>query len=74
MYSRDLERLVRQLVRQKCDEDYIRYYLQDTYQLDVESINQMFEKIGIGGNEQDMHAGPSAAAKKQQGRAGKFYQ
>ena len=38
------------------------------------TIASAFEKIGIGGNEQDMHAGPSAAAKKQQGRAGKFYQ
>ncbi|NEQ78683.1 MAG: hypothetical protein F6K23_40270 [Okeania sp. SIO2C9] len=72
MYSRDLELLVRQLKRQRCEIEYIRFYLEDTYQLDENTINQIFEKVGLT-SAHDLNTGPSEAAKKQQDRANKFY-
>lgn len=46
--SRDVERLARMMQRQKVDAEYIRHYLMETYQLDIPTIDQLFEKLGIG--------------------------
>ena len=73
MYSRDLERLVRQLVRQRCEEDYIRYYLSDTYQLDEQTIEEIFTKLGLGNRGAQAMSGMSDTSKKQQNRASKFF-
>ena len=48
MYTKDLERVVRSMVRQKLDPEYIRYYLIETYQLDAKTIDGVFQALGIG--------------------------
>ena len=48
MFTRDLERLVRTMARQKTDPDYIRYYLMDTYQLTSKQVDEVFETTGVG--------------------------
>ncbi len=48
MYTKDLERLVRSMARQKMDPDYIRYYLIETYQLDSKTIDEVFKSLGVG--------------------------
>lgn len=48
MYLKDLERLSRTLVRQRCDAEYIRYYLKETYQITDTIVDQVFETCGIG--------------------------
>lgn len=48
MYSRDLERMVRTLHRQRCDHAYIRHYLQENYLLTDAIINQIFAACGVG--------------------------
>ncbi len=47
MFTRDIERLVRSLAAQKTGPDYIRHYLQDTYQLDNATIDKVFTKLGV---------------------------
>jgi hypothetical protein len=44
---RDVERMARTFVAQKLEPDYIRHYLQESYQVDNETIDLVFEKIGI---------------------------
>lgn len=48
MYTKDLERIVRSMARQKTDPDYIRYYLIETYQLDPKTIDEVFASLGVG--------------------------
>jgi hypothetical protein len=48
MFTKDLERLVRTMARQKMDPEYIRYYLMETYQLDIKAVNEVFETLGVG--------------------------
>ncbi len=45
MYSRDLERLVRSFVAQKLDREYIKYYLVDTYQIDIATAEEVIDKV-----------------------------
>ncbi|MBA3700900.1 MAG: hypothetical protein H0W78_18785 [Planctomycetes bacterium] len=48
MYTKDLERIVRSMARQKLDPTYIRYYLIETYQLDPKTIDEVFASLGVG--------------------------
>jgi hypothetical protein len=48
MYAKDLERLVRSLVAQRTDPEYIRYYLIETYQLDPKTVDEVFKNLGVG--------------------------
>ncbi len=48
MFTKDLERLIRSLVRQKTDPEYIRHYLTETYQLAPKTIDELFEELGVG--------------------------
>jgi hypothetical protein len=48
MYTKDLERLVRTMARQKMDPEYIRYYLIETYQLDAKTVDEVFKAQGVG--------------------------
>jgi len=48
MYTKDLERLVRSMARQKMDPEYIRYYLIETYQLAPKTIDEVFLTLGVG--------------------------
>lgn len=48
MYTKDLERVVRSMMRQKLDPEYVRYYLIETYQLDAKTIDGVFQALGIG--------------------------
>lgn len=45
MYSKDLERLVRSFVAQKLEREYIKYYLMETYQLDVKTTDEVLDKV-----------------------------
>lgn len=45
MYSKDLERLVRSFVAQRLEREYIKYYLIETYQLDVKTAEEVIEKV-----------------------------
>ena len=47
MYTKDLERLVRSLVRQRMDPEYIRHYLTETYQLSVKQVDEVFKVVGV---------------------------
>ena len=48
MFTKDLERLVRTMARQKMDPEYIRYYLMETYQLDAKAVDEVFVSLGVG--------------------------
>lgn len=81
-YSRDMERIARQFIRQKLDLEYVRHYLMETYQAGPELIDQIFARIGVAGAGAD-DGNPMAAAKpkardseasqKQKSRASKFF-
>jgi hypothetical protein len=45
VYSRDLERLVRTLVGQKLDREYISHYLVETYQIDLKTATNIIDKV-----------------------------
>ena len=47
MFTKDLERLVRSLVRQRMDPEYIRYYLIETYQLGEKVVDDIFKTVGV---------------------------
>jgi hypothetical protein len=47
MYVKDLERLVRSMVRQKLDPEYIRHYLVETYQLASKTVDEVFATVGV---------------------------
>ncbi len=47
MYVKDLERLVRSLVRQRLDPDYIRHYLIETYQITSKTVDEVFTSLGV---------------------------
>lgn len=48
MFSKDLERLVRTMARQRMDPEYIRYYLMETYQLTAKQLDEVFVATGVG--------------------------
>lgn len=48
MFTKDLERLIRSLVRQRTDPEYIRYYLMDTYQLSPKIVDELFKALNVG--------------------------
>ncbi len=48
MFTKDLERLVRTMARQKMDPEYVRYYLMETYQLTAKQIEEVFTSTGVG--------------------------
>jgi hypothetical protein len=52
MYTKDLERIVRSMARQKMDPDYIRYYLVETYQLAPKTIDEVFAALGVGASKE----------------------
>jgi hypothetical protein len=81
-YSRDMERIARQFLRQKLDLEYIRHYLMETYQAGPELIAQIFQRIGAAGFAADdgnpmaavkPKARDSEASQKQRSRASKFF-
>jgi ATP-dependent protease HslVU (ClpYQ) ATPase subunit len=45
MASRDVERLVRTMVAQRVDREYIKHYLQETYQLDDKAVEEVLNKL-----------------------------
>lgn len=47
MFTKDLERLVRSLVRQRMDPEYIRHYLTETYQLAEKQVDEVFKTVGV---------------------------
>jgi hypothetical protein len=47
MFTKDLERLVRSLARQRLDPEYIRHYLSETYQLGEKQIDEVFKTVGV---------------------------
>jgi hypothetical protein len=52
MYTKDLERMIRSLVKQRTDPEYIRHYLIETYQLDPKIVVKLFEEMGVGKEKQ----------------------
>jgi hypothetical protein len=47
VFLRDIERLARSLAAQKLDPEYIRHYLMETYQIDKQTIDKVFERVGL---------------------------
>ena len=47
--TRELERVARDLHRQRCDPVYIRHYLVDEFQCDLPTVDRVLEKVGITG-------------------------
>ena len=47
MFTKDLERLVRSLVRQRLEPEYIRHYLTETYQLAEKQVDEVFKTVGV---------------------------
>jgi hypothetical protein len=47
MFVKDLERLVRSMVRQRLEPDYIRHYLIETYQLANKTVDEVFATVGV---------------------------
>ncbi|MBA3845475.1 MAG: hypothetical protein H0X45_02395 [Planctomycetes bacterium] len=48
MNTRDLEKLARSLAAQKLEIEYIRHYLQESYQVDAKTVDYVFDRIGLG--------------------------
>ncbi len=48
MNTRDYEKLARSMAAQKLEIEYIRHYLQEAYQLDKNTIDYVFDRIGLG--------------------------
>jgi hypothetical protein len=46
--TRELEKLARSLFAQKLEIEYIRHYLQETYQVDAQTVDYVFERANIG--------------------------
>ncbi|MFW5750077.1 MAG: hypothetical protein ACOCZK_00365 [Planctomycetota bacterium] len=46
--TREMERLVRQMKRQKVEPEYIRHYLLEEYQADPKTVDIVFQKVGLG--------------------------
>ncbi len=71
MFIRDIERLARTLVAQKCEPEYIRYYLIDTYQIDDKTVDHIFDRIGLNKSPSKakpaIKADPQADRRKRQG-------
>lgn len=72
MTARDMERLARTLAAQKLEPDYIRHYLMETYQIDAKTVDQIFERVGIGkkagsNSKQLPKIDPNADRRKRQG-------
>ena len=72
-YGKDIERIIRAFLAQKLDLEYIRHYLMDTYQLDARSVDQVFEKMGLGGKTPSRRGGLSSEAGKPQVKRQSFY-
>jgi hypothetical protein len=68
MFTKDLERLIRSLVAQRTDPEYIRHYLMETYRLDTKIINQLFTELGVGATKQKFNTkgNPLSGEKKSQ--------
>ena len=49
MYTKPIERIVRMFMAQKLDRDYIRHYLEEEFQLDRKTCDQVFERVGLAG-------------------------
>ncbi len=47
MYLKELERLARTLLRQRCDAAYIRHYLIETYQVSDAVVSEVFKTCNI---------------------------
>lgn len=47
MFTKDLERLVRSLVRQRLDPEYIRHYLIETFQVAEKTVDEVFKTVGV---------------------------
>ena len=61
---------MRTFKRQKLDVAYIRHYLQETYQVDNATIDQVLEKCGLGDVDD---GGPAGGGKKPNNRAQQFF-
>jgi hypothetical protein len=44
--GKDIDRQVRAFLKQHLDLEYIRFYLQDTYQLDAAATDEVLERLG----------------------------
>jgi hypothetical protein len=66
MFTKDLERLIRSLVAQRTDPEYIRYYLIETYQLNTKTVDELFTALGVGKSREKFNAkqGPLSGDKK----------
>lgn len=47
VYTREMERVVRDLLRSQTDVAYIRHYLMETFAADEKTIQIVFRKLGI---------------------------
>lgn len=50
-YPKNLERVVRDLVKNKCDHEYIRHYMMEEYQVGLDVIDAIFAALGIATEE-----------------------
>jgi len=64
-YTKDLERVARTMAAQKMDHTYIRHYLMESYQLDAKTIDEIFQKLGIGPRKGPDLGGPAGGKKRQ---------
>jgi len=71
MYLRDLERIIRELRKQRVDAEYIRHYLMETYQVAPQEIEAAFRNVGLTGDHDD--GNPMGQVAKRRDRANKFY-
>lgn len=46
-FSKDVERLARSLHGQRLEPDYIRHYLVETFQLEMKTIDELFDRLNI---------------------------
>jgi len=63
MYTRNLERVARDLKRQRCDVEYIRHYLMEEYQCDPPTVDRVLEKVGLVSHDPFAQKGKGGADK-----------
>ena len=46
-YPKNLERIVRDLLKGKCDQDYIRHYMMEEFKVGDDVLDAIFKNLGV---------------------------
>lgn len=46
-YPKNLERIVRDLLKSRCDQEYIRHYMMEEFKVGEDVMNEIFKVLGV---------------------------